>query len=94
MRAFHKPGANQLAHGILHRQLAFDIEPRRQPFLAAMTDFQEMARAHFVADLADENDRVAFRFEKLRRDVRLVINQSHHRHGRRRIDHARRALII
>ena len=55
---------------------------------------RDKATGDLVADLAHENDHIAGRFEKLRRDVRFLIDQPHHGHRRCRIDHAGRALII
>src|SRR6516164_8452184 len=49
-----------------------------------------IARGHS----AGENDHVAFVFEPLRRNVLFIVNQSNHRDCWRRIDDAKRALII
>jgi hypothetical protein len=94
VRAPHPAGADQFANRILDGELARHIQARRPTLLPAMANLQEMAPAHLVADVAHENDGVAARLEKLRCDVRLILDQPDHRDRRRRIDYARRALII
>ena len=59
-----------------------------------MTNLQIMRRTKLIAEFSDKQDFVADIFEKLRRDVSLVLDQADHRDRRCRIDCARWALII
>ncbi len=72
MRAPHQARVDEIAHGILHRDFAREVEPRREAFFPSVADFQKVRRAEFIADFADQDDDIALLLEELRRDMSFV----------------------
>src|SRR5439155_1511470 len=94
VRASYETGADQIADSVLHREFALNVETWRQASLAAMTDFQETRCAKLIRVFTDEDYHIARGLEPLRRDMRLVIDQTNHRDRRRRVDDTGGTLII
>ena len=102
MCALDETRSDEFAHSVLRRDFQFDIEPRRQAFLASMTDLQEMRspKAVVVAGgiapgySANKDDHIPSVFEKLGCDMPFVFDQADHCYGRSWIDDSGRALII
>ena len=80
VRAADQSGADEGKHRPLDGAFPGVIQPRRPARLAAVDDLQEMAAAEVIrpAQVADEQDHVARRLEKLRRHVRRVLDQADH----------------
>ena len=94
MCAFDQACANELPGRILHGDFALEIDSRNWSGLATMKNLHKPGRAQTTTDFADKNNRVAGILEPLRCDVVLVLDQSHHRNSRSRIDRTSGTFII
>ena len=95
VRGLEQSGAHRLAHGLLHRAFAREIEGRRHAQELSVHGVQVLAAAEVtLSEPADEADTIACRGESAARVLCAVVHQAHHPDHRRREDRLPLGLVV